>query len=1021
LGIPDLLTPRFRPQIEMLEERLAPASFVVTTTANSGAGSLRAAVDAANAAGGSNTITIAPAIAGQTITLSSKDTNNPFAFGPTDLVIGMSPAVSDNLTIQGDPTSGITISGGGNTRIFGILGGSTLTVQYVTLTGGSVTGGRGGGSATNAGDVPGGGGAGMGGAIFVAQGGALNVVQSLLTGNTATGGAGGGAGVSGPRQGGAGGGSAAYAGGDLSGVGTVNGANAGGGGVAGPGQPNAGQTGGAGGLNEQGVAAASQPTANANGNNGTLGGGGGGAGSYGVNGGSGVSVSSGGVGGGGGGSWGQPNSGGTGGFGGGGGSGFRGGGRGGFGGGAGSSWDGTSAGPGFGGGASGGSGNQWGNGGGGGAGMGGAIFNNGGTVNISNSTLAGNRAIGGAGGADGAGASGQAGSGGSGFGGAIFNRNGTLTILNSTIGSNTVTGGAGGSGTNVPGSAGAATGRGVFDLGDGAGGTGTVNVTNTIFGYYTDLNAATNAGGSVTVTGSTNLIHSSSGFAPPAGFNFSTGNPLLGTLSNNGGPTQTVSLLPGSLAIGNANVGASPAVDQRNFPRPNVTGPVDIGALQVSTMPSAITLVSSANPAALGAAVTFTAAVTLAGTTSMVAPQGTVTFFDGTTALATVALTNSVATFSTSSLTAGTHKITATYNVAANFPVKSSTSAPVNEVIVAPPKPIPPPNGIIATGTDAGIAATVNVFDANTGALKFTLQPFGSFSGGVRVAVGDVNGDGVPDVICAAGPGGAPLVEVFDGNTAKLIRIFFAFGVISNVSTSNGTIAAGPPSSSLWSGGLFVAAGDFTGKGYADIVIGADKGGSPQVEIIDGMTLGVVANFYAFNAPQFRGGVRVGVGDVNGDGIPDIILGAGPGASPQVELVDGRSIGQGTFTPLGSFFAFGTPFFTGGVYVAGGDITGAGYADIIVGAGSGGGPQVQIYDGKSENTIANFFAFPANFTGGARVGTVDPSGIGLGKARIATAAGPSGGPQVTTLDASLNMISSFFAFPATFPLGVFVS
>jgi hypothetical protein len=359
--------------------------------------------------------------------------------------------------------------------------------------------------------------------------------------------------------------------------------------------------------------------------------------------------------------------------------------------------------------------------------------------------------------------------------------------------------------------------------------------------------------------------------------------------------------------------------------------------------------------------------------------------------------------------------------VAANFPSTTSTSGPVNEVVVAPPVPIPPPNGIIATGTDAGITATVNVFDATTGALKFSLQPFGPFTGGVRVAVGDVNGDGVPDVICAAGPGGAPVVEVFDGNTAKLIRIFDAFVVVSNVSSTNGTLAAGPPSGSLWTGGLFVAAGDFSGKGYDDIVVGADRGGSPQVEIFDGMTLGVVANFFAFNAPQFRGGVRVGVADVNGDGIPDIILGAGPGTSPQVELVDGRSIGQGTFTPLGSFFAFGTPFFTGGVYVAGGKITAAGYADIVVGAGSGGGPQVQIYDGLSQNTIANFFALPAGFQGGVRVGTVDPSGIGLGKASIATAAGPGGGPQVATFDASLNMLSSFFAFPATFPLGVFVS
>src|SRR5205814_245931 len=93
----------YRPVLEAMEDRLSPATFMVTTLADTGAGSLRAAVDAANAAGGTNLITIAPTIAGGTITLVANDTNNPFAFGPTALAIG-TPTRADNLTIQGDPT-----------------------------------------------------------------------------------------------------------------------------------------------------------------------------------------------------------------------------------------------------------------------------------------------------------------------------------------------------------------------------------------------------------------------------------------------------------------------------------------------------------------------------------------------------------------------------------------------------------------------------------------------------------------------------------------------------------------------------------------------------------------------------------------------------------------------------------------------------------------------------------------------------------------------------------------------------
>jgi hypothetical protein len=113
-----------------------PATFAVTTNADAGAGSLRAAIDAANVTPEADTINFDAAVAGQTITATTNDTTNPFAFGPTAFV------VTSDITIVGDPgAAGVTISGNNSHRIFGVLPGGSLTLQFLTITNGKVQGG----------------------------------------------------------------------------------------------------------------------------------------------------------------------------------------------------------------------------------------------------------------------------------------------------------------------------------------------------------------------------------------------------------------------------------------------------------------------------------------------------------------------------------------------------------------------------------------------------------------------------------------------------------------------------------------------------------------------------------------------------------------------------------------------------------------------------------------------------------------------------------------------------------------
>jgi hypothetical protein len=54
--------------------------------------------------------------------------------------------------------------------------------------------------------------------------------------------------------------------------------------------------------------------------------------------------------------------------------------------------------------------------------------------------------------------------------------------------------------------------------------------------------------------------------------------------------------------------------------------------------------------------------------------------------------------------------------------------------------------------------------------------------------------------------------------------------------------------------------------------------------------------------------------------------------------------------------------------VAVGDVNNDGFADVITGAGPGGGPQVNVYNGIDGSLNSAFFAFPVGFTGGVFVG-----------------------------------------------------
>jgi hypothetical protein len=308
------------------------------------------------------------------------------------------------------------------------------------------------------------------------------------------------------------------------------------------------------------------------------------------------------------------------------------------------------------------------------------------------------------------------------------------------------------------------------------------------------------------------------------------------------------------------------------------------------------------------------------------------------------------------------------------------------------------PAGVFAAGADAGGSPEVRVFDSQTGETLFAFNAYDpAFRGGVRVAIGDVSGDGVPDIVTAAGPGGAPHIKVFDGRDLTLLASFYAFDP-------------------TFSGGATIATGDVNNDGITDLIVGAGAGGGPQVRVFDivhgvHQITGPLGNFFAFDA-SFHGGVNVAAGNIDGVAGDELIVAAGAGGGPHVKAFTADG------TVVASFFAYSADF-TGGVFVAAGDVNDDGHVDIITGAGAGGGPHVKVFSGLNGATLASFFAYTGSFTGGVRVASADLNDDD--HAEIVTGAGPGGGPDQRVFDGlSLNNTDSVFAFDAGFTNGISV-
>lgn len=313
------------------------------------------------------------------------------------------------------------------------------------------------------------------------------------------------------------------------------------------------------------------------------------------------------------------------------------------------------------------------------------------------------------------------------------------------------------------------------------------------------------------------------------------------------------------------------------------------------------------------------------------------------------------------------------------------------------------PWGGVVTGAGAGGGPHVRQWDHDGTEINGMFAYAPAFGGGVRVAVDDLTGDGWGDIVTGAGPGGGSHVRAFNGtNLEELAPSFYAYA-------------------SGFSGGVYVATGLCEGP---FLVTGAGPGGGPHVRVwrlgLDDGGWTPTGGFFAY-ADGFAGGVRVATGDVDDDGCDEIITGAGPGGGAHVRVFNNTAAAD-DFSPLGGFFAYNN--FSGGVFVAGGEVTCDGRSDIITGPGAGMEPLVRVFPGSAALDFpadGSFLAYAAGFTGGVTVAAQHLRSTCA--EHIITGAGPGGGPHVRTFSGIPLGVpdAGWFAYDGGFGGGVFVS
>jgi surface-anchored protein len=316
---------------------------------------------------------------------------------------------------------------------------------------------------------------------------------------------------------------------------------------------------------------------------------------------------------------------------------------------------------------------------------------------------------------------------------------------------------------------------------------------------------------------------------------------------------------------------------------------------------------------------------------------------------------------------------------------------------------------VLAAGVGAGAPPNVVVnFPSAQGISEpektvsfFAYDP--KYLGGVVTAVGNISGGESPDVVTAPAIGApGPHITVRNMGDLSVVASFYAYA-------------------REFQGGTVIASGDVDGDGYGDVIVGTKSGGS-HVAVFSGYELSLgntvtIASWFAFD--NWKGGVRITADDLDGDGNAEVVAACGVGARPHVTVWKWSGAGK-TMGIVSSYYAYDGGF-KGGVNLGTGDWDNNGIADVITGSGIGAEATIVVFRAATNQVMDAFFPFEKNPAWskvardkGVQVGSIRNDVLGgtrLLVAPVAGVAGALGEVQVAEIDPENKLVAPLLWAP----------